>query len=134
MKTKVSKIVEEERTFGAIRNQMMEVNDRAKGVETNPLLAPVFTLLSEERVERGRAAYIVSLGTASNSYSPDIRKAVLKKVKTAKEKMSFIRGDFRSKGLPTPKCLCEGKAHYPRLSQVRSHLGMDALSDDDSDG
>ena len=56
-----------------------------------------------------------------------------KKVRSEKEGVLFIKEYFCVKGFSWPKWIKEGTPHYPRLSQICRHLGMELLSSDDSE-
>ena len=60
-------------------------------------------------------------------------KARYKRVKTTAQGMTFIRDYFRAKGVTLPKWLRGGRKHYPQLSQIRSHLGLDITLSEFSD-
>ena len=58
-------------------------------------------------------------------------KGRFKRVRGEAEGMEFIKNFFRSKDRPKPKWMRDGKVNYPRVSEIRKHLGMEVVSSDE---
>ena len=61
-------------------------------------------------------------------------KAKFKKVKNESEGMQFIRRHFKHRNKRQPRWLERGQCHYPSISQIRCFLGLENVSEDESEG